>query len=361
MRPIHRWSVVAAGCALAVGIPIGVRAVPVADSSVSASTLLGQIRASRDAAYSGVVDSQGNLGLPISDRFTDVADLLGGDTRMRVWWRTSSDWRVDKLLTTGETDLFHHDGVTTEWDYERQDARTSIDPSIRLPRDADLLPPELANRVLAGVQPDQVTRLPARRVAGVAAPGLRMTTSDPRASVDHVDLWADPTTGVVLRVEVYADGSTPALVTRFTQFSTATPAASVTTFTPAPGIHEGFDDILDIADAANQYASVAPPTSLGGLAESSSSDGAVGIYGTGVTELMAVPLRSQDLDTLTAQLTAAGAQRSAAGTLYRVGPLVVLLTESHEPFNSSWLLAGTVTDQAVIAAANDLRGGTRYR
>jgi hypothetical protein len=361
MRPIHRWSVVAAGCALAVGIPIGVRAVPAADSSVSAGALLARIKASGDAAYSGVVDSQGNLGLPISDHFTDVADLLGGDTRMQVWWRTSSDWRVDKLLNTGETDLFHHDGVTTEWDYERQDARTSIDPSIRLPRDADLLPPALGDRVLTGVRPAQVTRLPSRRVAGVDAAGLRMTTSDPRASVDHVDLWADPRTGLVLRVEVYGDGSTPALVTRFTQFSTATPTASVTTFRPAAGVREGFDDILDIADAANQYASIGPPTSLGGLAESSSSDGAVGIYGTGVTELMAVPLRSQDLDTLTAQLVSAGATRRAAGTLYRVGPLVVLLTVSHRPFDSSWLLAGTVTDQAVVAAARDLRGGTRYR
>ena len=66
---------------------------------------------------------------------TFVSDRPGGETRLRVWWRGSDDWRVDRLLETGEVDLFHQGARTTEWDYERGEARESTDPEIRLPRD----------------------------------------------------------------------------------------------------------------------------------------------------------------------------------------------------------------------------------
>src|SRR4051812_30460363 len=143
MRAVHRWSLVAATCALAVVVPAGVRAWPVPDRDLSAVQVLALVRAGEDTAYSGTVEVRGRLGLPVSDHFTDVADLLGGETRLRVWWRSGQDWRVDRLLDTGEVDLFHHGDATVEWDYERAEARTSIDPTIRLPRDADLLPPSL--------------------------------------------------------------------------------------------------------------------------------------------------------------------------------------------------------------------------
>src|SRR4051794_6425698 len=106
MRPFHRWSLVALAVALVVLVPMSVRARPVHDQAISAADLLTRVQSSREAGYSGEVEVHGRVGLPISDHFTDVADLLGGDTRMRVWWRTTDDWRVDKLLPTGEIDLF---------------------------------------------------------------------------------------------------------------------------------------------------------------------------------------------------------------------------------------------------------------
>ena len=38
-------------------------------------------------------------------------------------------------------------------------------------------------------------------------------------------------------------------------------------FDPPAGVDVDFDDVLDIADAANQYAPVRPPDTVAGLAE----------------------------------------------------------------------------------------------
>jgi hypothetical protein len=361
MRAIHRWSFVAMACALAVAVPAGVRAWPVPDRDLSAAQLLARVRSGQDTAYSGMVETRGRLGLPVSDHFTDIADLLGGDTRLRVWWRSSQDWRVDRLLDTGEIDLFHQGGTTVEWNYERAEARTSVDPTIRLPRDADLTPPALARRALVGASPNDLTRLPARRIAGVDTLGLRIDPSNPRTSVDHVDLWADPDTGVVLALHAYGVGAQPALSTAFTSVSLSTPDPSTTSFQPAPGVHQSFDNVLDIADAANQFAPVTPPEQVAGLIKSAYSREAVGIYGSGLTKVMALPLQARDAGYLADQLRTSGARLVHRQPLLRVGPLGAYLVISHEPFDFAWLVTGTVTDQTLIRAGTDLVAGARFR
>jgi hypothetical protein len=361
MRPIHRWSLVALAVALVVLVPMTVRALPVPDESVSARDLFARIRAGEQVGYSGTVEVHGRLALPVSDHFTDVADLLGGDTRMRVWWRDSDQWRVDKLLPTGEVDLFHHGRATIRWDYERAEAQSGIDPRIRLPRDADLLPPALAQRALSDADPADLSRLPARRVAGHDALGLRLRPSDPRTSIDHIDLWADAATGLVLALDAYGDGSQPALSTSFTSVDVSRPPSRATSFHAAHGLRQTVDDVLDIADAANQYAPLLPPDSVAGLAKSDSAQDAVGIYGSGLTQLMALPLQSRDAAYLADQLRTSGARQVGGQLLLRVGPLGVALTFSHSPFDFAWIVAGTVTDDTLIRASRDLDRGTRYR
>ena len=371
MRAVHRWGLVAAACALAVIVPAGVRAWPVPDRDLSAAQVLALVRAGEGTAYSGTVETRGRLGLPVSDHFTDIADLLGGDTRLQVWWRSGQDWRVDKLLDTGEIDLFHHGDATVEWNYERAEARTSVDPPIRLPRDADLLPGPLAGRALVAATPSDVSRLDPRRIAGVDTVGLRVTPSDPRTSIDHVDLWADPTTGAVLALDAYGTGSQPALSTAFSSISLRTPRPSATAFRPAPGVRQSVDDILDIADAANQFAPFAPPQEVAGLARTTSSRGAVGIYGAGLTQLMALPLQARDAGYLTDQLKANGATLVHGTPLLRVGPLGVYLMTSDRPVEVgvdaqegptfAWLVTGTVTDQTLVQAAADLVAGAQFR
>ncbi len=362
MRPIHRWSLVALAVALVVLVPMTVRALPVHDEPISAPDLLTRIQDGDSAGYSGEVEVKGRLGLPVSDHFTDVADLLGGDTRMRVWWRNSEDWRVDKLLPTGEIDLFRHGSATIRWDFEREEAQTSLDPAIRLPRDADLLPPNLARRALTDAAPGDVTRLPARRVAGHDALGLRLDPSDPRTSIDHVDLWADADTGLVLALDAYGSDRQPVLSTTFTRVDLSTPEPHQTSFHAAPGLRMTVDDVLDIADAANQFAPLVAPDSVAGLPRAGQPGRAVGIYGTGLAQLMALPLQSRDATYLDRQLDDAGAVRTDDGmVLLRVGPLGVALTFSHGPFDFAWLVTGTVTDDTLAQAAQDLDAGTRFR
>jgi hypothetical protein len=356
----RRWAAVAAGTALLVAAPVAVRAWPAHDSGVSAAALLTKVEAGARHPYSGYVESLGTLQLPTADRFTDVGQLFGEKTRMRVWWRSSQEWRVDKLLTTGEQDLVHNAQGTMRWRYEQADATVSNDPSIRLPRTADLVPPAVAKLLLDDVDPSEVRRLPARRVAGIDAPGLRLQPAAPQSSIDHVDLWADPASGVALRVDVVAKGADqPAFTTAFQQFDSATPSRSRTTFVTPPGADFRYDDVLDIADAANQYAPVLPPDVVAGLTKAPQADGAVGVYGSGVTRLLAVPMRHQEAEPLREQLlTTLGVQSLDRGTLITVGPLSVLLTGTED--EGGWLIAGTVTPDTLTAAADDLYADTVY-
>lgn len=361
MRPVHRWGLVALACALVVAAPYAVRARPVPGSSLTAAQVAALMRGAGDRAYSGTVEVQGQVGLPITDHFTDLADLFGGDTRLRVWWRGADDWRVDRLLPTGEVDLFHHGRETISWDYERNQAWTGPDPAVRLPRDSDLVPPQVAARALDGVPGAAFTRLPVRRVAGVDAPGLRVRTGDPRSSIDHVDLWVDPDTGLTLSVAVYGAGSRPALTSAFQSFSRTTPATEVTRFRAAHGVAQTWDPVLDIADAVNQFSSLRPPARLAGFDRSDSGSGSVGIYGTGLTRLMALPLPPREAYELGYQLRRSGATSIHDQERLRVGPLGVTLTPVNQLDGSRWLLAGTVTDAALARAAQEIVVGARFR
>src|SRR5262245_1190980 len=211
------------------------RAFPASDRPLSAAQLLTMVHRGYVAPYSGSVEASGRLGLPFDDRFTDLADLLGDQTRLRVWWRSPSDWRVDRLLDSGEVDLFHHQNVTTQWDYEQTRVRVGPDPDIRLPRDSDLLPPRLAAFLLGDADASDMSRLPPRRIAGRDGLGLRLGVDDPRSTIDHVHLWADADTGTVLAVDVYSSGSVPVVSSAFTSFSDDLPSVDVTRFRAPAG------------------------------------------------------------------------------------------------------------------------------
>jgi hypothetical protein len=359
MTRVRRWCAVALGTLLLVATPVALRALPAADSDVSAARLLDQVRASQDEGWSGYAETDGTLQLPDADRFSDVGALFGERTRLRAWWRDADHWRVDQLLVAGETDLVHEDRRTTEWDYEHAEATVSRDPDIRLPRSADLLPPELARRLLRGAADADVSRIGARRVAGISAPGLRLVPSSDLSSIDHVDLWADPDSGVPLRVEVYAGGSGPAFTSTFGSFSRERPDPAEVDFTPTPSTEVSFEDVLDIADAANQYAPLLPPESAAGLHKTSASDGAVGVYGRGATQVIAIPLRDREADALRDQLDSTPAvEHLDARTIVTVGPLGVILTG--DPGDGGWLLAGTLTRDALVTAADDVLAGFVY-
>lgn len=349
----------AVGIAAIAAVLVTPRLLPAADVDVSAARLLEQVHASYDRGWSGYVETDGTLQLPDAGQFSDLAALLGTRARLRVWWHDPDRWRVDQLLTAGETDLVHAGGLTTEWDYERARATVSRDPEIRLPRSADFVPPELAHRFLSGVTTGDVVRLPARRVAGVDAPGLRVTPASDLSSISHMDLWADPDSGTPLRVDLYASSDRLAFSSTFREFSAGDPASADVAFTPTPSTAVRYESVLDIADAANQYAPLLPPNSAAGLTKSAASDRAVGVYGRGMTQVIAVPLRSREAGALRGQLEVTpGVAHLTDRTLVTVGPLGVVLTGADGA--GGWLLAGTLKRDALLRAADDVSSGFRY-
>jgi hypothetical protein len=358
MTAPRRWALVALVAAVMVAAPLAWRLLPAEESDLGAAELYALVDDSGDQPYTGYVETSGTLQLPVSDRFSSIGDLFGGSTRLRVWWRDRSQWRVSQLLATGETALAHTGELTTEYSYEEATSTTSYDPQIRLPRTADLLPPEVARRLLGGDEPDVLSRLPARRVAGVSAAGLRVEGGAGRSSIGHVDLWVDPETGLPLRVEVSARGAThPDFTSAFVEYSTDEPTGDEVTFRATEDTERTFDDVLDIADAANQFAPFSPPDRIAGLIRSTVSDGAVGVYGDGLTQVLAVPVRDREADPLREQIRGTpGAVALGHGTAVSVGPLGVLL--SGRDGKGGWLVSGTVTQAVLDRAAADLLAGT---
>lgn len=356
MTATRRWCLVAVAALLLITSPlIGPLIRPAGADPVTPAALLARIKASEGQPYSGYVQTLGTLNLPLSDDFSGVAGLFGQRTDMRVWWRNVDDWRVDQVTATGETDLIHDAGGTTSWDYESNRATRTGPAVIRLPQASDLTPPALAHDLLDSARTSEVTPLGVARIAGVDAPGLRLKPSDPQTSITRVDVWVEPRTGLPLKVAVYgANQGRAALTSSFDTVSLDRPPAAETAFAPAPGVRSRFEDVVDLAAAANAYAPFFAPMTLNGWNRRGDGIGAVGVYGRGPTLLIAIPLRDRVAGPLRTQLRlTSGATETAAGTALTQDPLNLLLTTTRLR-NHTWLLAGTVTATALAAAASDL-------
>ncbi len=353
-----RWWIVLLTAVALVAVPVAVANRPAAASDISAIDLATRVQASGGVAWSGLVQTSGALQVPDSDSFATLAELLGEDNQLRVWWRSGSDWRVDRLRSTGETDLFRQRGLSIRWVFESATATVSPVSTVRLPDASDLLPPTLGRSLLQGAKPAELSRLPARRVAGVDAPGLRLRPDTAATTVDHLDLWVEPGTGLPLRVELYGAGDRrPVLTSALQQLELRTPAAATTDFTPSDGISVQYEESVDVAAAANAFAAYDLPASLAGLETRNGRDpGAVGVYGRGPTTLLVLPLRGQVAGPLRSRLqTSAAARQTAVGTVAPVGPVGLLVTPRQQG-RISFLLAGTVTPESLERAAAELLG-----
>ncbi len=147
-------------------------------------TCCERLRTSRSEPFTGYAETAGNVALPANDALSGLTKLLGDTNRVRVWWRDPDTWRTSTLRTTGETDLLHRGDRTLRWVYESKNVTVYPDVPVRLPTTVDLLPHELARRTLDGARPSELERLPARRVAGRDALGLRLTAGR-RAGLDR--------------------------------------------------------------------------------------------------------------------------------------------------------------------------------
>lgn len=355
---------VAALVAVLVAIPIVISILPASDSEICSEELLQKVQDSGEIAYSGYAQSIGGVVLPINDQLPELVELFADRTTTRVWWRGPEDWRVDTIALTGETGVHRRGPTTWTWEYEANLATRSPVPDLRTPRPDDLLPSELGRRLLSEAEPDEVTRLPSQRIAGISAAGLALHPREAQSNVDRVEVWVDPQTGLPLRVAVYGEGEDlPAVTTSFLDVEFEQPSAETTEFLPPPGARVQVDEVDDIVAAVDRFGDSVPLDRLAGLdrREQAQGLGSVGDYGRGVTVLVAVPLWREFADPLRRQLLEAPGVdlTNPMGTAVTVGPFSVLLTSGRG--DVSYLLTGTVDLATLERAAQDLRANPPVR
>jgi len=277
-------------------VPVAVRVWPVGTSAVSAETLRTRIRASAGQPFQGYALSAATMGLPeLPQLGRQVTALFSETTQLRSWYAGADHWRVDVVDTGSELGLYQTPDGQYTWDYGANQLTQLVgEQPVRLPRAADLMPPDLARRLLAASAGDRVTALPAKRVAGVAAAGLRITPSDRHTTVGSVDIWADPATGLPLQVKITGRGSRrPVLVTRFLEVSLTAPAAAVLVPpAPRPGIGFTATSTPDLVSALGRWlvAPLPPQVAAQPRREPVTGLSTVAVYGTGLAQFTVVPL-----------------------------------------------------------------------
>ncbi|GHG53934.1 hypothetical protein LWP59_22820 [Amycolatopsis acidiphila] len=363
----RRWTVVAAVAAVLVAIPSIVAAVRPAGPAADAGRLRDLVLRSDTAPYQGDAHSTGALALPELPNLADVTALFSATTTVRAWYAGPDRYRVAVLTTAGERDTYRLPGSEYTWDYGTNTlTEVAGQQAVRLPRASDLLPPELARRLLSAAPADPVTALPGRNVAGVAASGLRLAAADPDTTIGQADIWADPATGLPLRVEVTARGQhAPGLVTEFDDVDQSRPV--VTAPQPAPGSGFNVSNAPDIANALGALGRVRLPTALSGHPVRDVNFAGVqgaALYGTGLATftVVAVPANIADSAADAAGKAGAATETLAAGTGVFLSITPLSLAIVHRPgARSGYLLAGLVGQQVLRAAADELsqlrRGG----
>lgn len=335
---------------------------PGSAATVDPGSLRERILGSGSRAHQGYAEITGSLKLPELPRVRDLVALLTGTTRVRTWFGSPSRWRFDVVSPTGERGVYGAPDGEFTWDYGANLLTHVIGtPPVRLPRAGDLLPPELARRVLSAAGDDPVSALPARRVAGRAVPGLRLTPSDQDTTIGHVDIWADPDTGLPVAVEVSARGADrPVLVSRFLELSTTPPDADVLTPRQSSGSGFGIVAAPEVDELLGALGRGRSPTRLAGREVRAADAGGVsgvGVYGNGLSAFVAFPVpRDIGAGAAEAVLDAGGVRENLPrGEALRlsIAPLSVVVVRSE--FARRWyLLAGLTTTEVLVRAASEL-------
>jgi len=356
----RRWTIVAAGAALLCGLPALIAAWPVPATAVSSAQLRARILASAGVPYQGYAESNVDLGLPSLPDLGNVTSLLDGTTDQYAWYLSADKWRSDVLTSAGETDTYQSSEFGTyQWNYS-SDLLTQILGSepVRLPRAADLLPPALAQRLLSYAgSATRVSALPARRIAGVDAAGLRLTPAGSTSTISAVDVWADSRTGLAVEVEIFGRYSTaPVLVSQFLSVSFARPAAATLTPNLSQAVNFATSSLPDVTRIVNGYGPALPP-SLGGVARVAGVPGLpdVAAYGSGLARFAVVPLPYSTGQSLIQAASSAGVTvHLGSGTAVIIQTPLVTVLVSQQSFGPIYLLAGTVTATALEHAAQQL-------
>jgi hypothetical protein len=365
-----RWAV-ALGGTVAIGLlPSALAALPANGSDRTPRQIVAVARASASISHEGYAETTGALGLPDLPQLGEVAALLGGTTHARVWWRSPSAWRVDRVTATGESDTYAWRGKLHTWDFESNRLRTILSESpVRLPRVDDLLPPQAARRVLAGVtRDDQLSALPAKRIAGRSVDGVRIVPAATDTTVGRIDLYVDSASGLPLSLMLYPRGSSnAALSSRFLDIRLGHPDDGV--LTPRIPLRAPNEPVTvpDIAAATDVFAPFELPARLGSFERSRDllSLGGTATYGVGLARFIVMPLTPElGRSALAAATDGGGVPLTiSGGSAVRIGTPLVNVVIVHGERESgpsldqrgrSYLIAGLVGDDTLTAAVTAL-------
>jgi hypothetical protein len=357
-----RWLCVGAATLALCLLPSLVGAVQTGGATAHPHDLLRAIQTSADRPYQGYAESRSTLGVPDLPALDQVAALASGTTRIRAWYASPDAWRAAVVDPTGEVDVYGTPQGTYTWDFARNLLTETVGQlPARLPRAADLLPPELARRLLADTAGATVTTLPGRRVAGISAAGLRVSPADPDTTVGRIDVWADPVSGLPLQVDVRARaGGAPLVSTRFLQVRQTRPADGV--LTPARPASAGFTTTngSDLLSALPQVRYRPLPDSLAGRLRAPAGPDTPPIaaaYGSGLATFAVVTLPGRyAARTLNAVRANGGIPISLpAGEGYQASsPLLSLVVVARPGGRRTFLLAGLVAPAVLQQAAAEL-------
>jgi hypothetical protein len=354
---LRRWLLVAAVVVVLAAVPIVINVWPARAASVDPQTLRARMAASATQQYQGYAQSSGLLGLPALPNLTQVTSLLSSTTEMRTWYAAKDRWRVDVLGPGTENDLYQTPQAQYLWDYgHTQLTRITGDQPVRLPRAADVTPPELVRRVLSIAADDPVEALAARRIAGVEADGLRLVPDGPDTTVAHVDIWADPQTGLPLQAELTAKGGLrPVFITRFLEIHFSEPDADVLN-PPAERAGIGFTETEapDILSAINQRRPVELPATIAGMPRRNLVPGltAADAYGTGLSSFVVVSLPGRFGREAYQQIATFGTKLNEGDSaMISTGLLNVLVARASR---RTYLVAGLVQPALLQRIASDL-------
>jgi hypothetical protein len=365
----RRWAVVGTGIAVLCALPSVVAALPVSAAPIAPTALEARILASADHPYQGYVVSDGALDIPQLPQLGAVSSLLSGETTIRTWFASPSQWRTDVDSLTGEQDMYQTSYGTVSWNFETGHITQIIgNPSVRLPRPDDVVPPRLALRLLHTAGPDdRISTLSPLDIAGISAVGLEITPSSADSTIGKVDIWADPATGVPLQVSVFARGASRAAInTRFLDVELTAPAASDVTFTPSADLPVSTATSSDVTALLDNRAFIPLPASLDGLSQSAKLAGygaSVSGYGSGFNTFAVLYLGDQLGDSAMTAATNGGAATvtfgnggvgaQGTGRLIRT-PLLSVLVVRGGRFDQVFLLAGFTSSDVLVKAAGDL-------
>jgi hypothetical protein len=292
----RRWLLVAAGGLVLAGAAPAFDALPRGATASGADELRRRILASAAQPWTGLAEATGRLALPDLPALESTTALFSDISRVRGFVAGPDRWRADALTPVGERDTYRLDGREYVWDFGFDQLTVLTgNPALRLPRAADLLPPDLARHLLGLAPNDPVDPLPSRRIAGRTAAGLRLTPADPDTTVGRVDVWADPESGLPLRVEVApkAGPDLPLLVTELQDVDLRAPDAAVLVPPRPPGSGRVQAAANDLGGALRVLDAAAPPSRLAGR-DRVQLDGdelpGVGVYGGGLAGFVLVPV-----------------------------------------------------------------------